>query len=127
MGEPGLRKFVFESPPPSREQLQCSGVFLEDGGLDVSAICISAEYRDQEFCRVGYFYRLEYDDPELAANPPTSVDWSRLCVVLSEEPNVTRFPIKWDSKTSAGSSSAAGQPTEEPVMKRQRAGEPDLD
>merc|ERR1719265_2070702 len=109
-------KFVFESPPPSRDQLQRSGVFTDDNQLDVSGICVSAEYRDQEFYRVGYYYRLEYDDPALQENPPQPVDWSRLRVVLNDDPHITRWSIKWDPTPSVGDAASVG--TEEPSPKR---------
>ena len=91
----GLLKFKFEVTPPSQSQLMASGVFVDDRP-DVCAVAVSALYRGREFCRVGYYYRLEYNDPNMNENPPTPVQWSKLCTMLSNEPKVTRYPIKWD-------------------------------
>ncbi|CAJ1458156.1 unnamed protein product [Effrenium voratum] len=93
---PGLRqgflKFNFESNPPSQKDVEASG-----GPLEVAGLFLAALYQGQEFCRVGYFVRYEYDDPELQENPPENVDWSRLHRVLSP-PRVTKFAIPWDSQ-----------------------------
>mmetsp|Transcript_95931 Transcript_95931/g.151026 ORF Transcript_95931/g.151026 Transcript_95931/m.151026 type:complete len:181 (+) Transcript_95931:32-574(+) len=94
----GMMKFVLESPPPPLTALQQSGIILSDGQPDVGGLYISAAYRGKEFCRIGYFIRLEYDDAELQQNPPQVVQWDRFTVALSK-PTATLTPIKWDDRS----------------------------
>ncbi|CAK9025649.1 unnamed protein product [Durusdinium trenchii] len=98
---PGLRqgflKFNFESAPPSKEDREALFGILADGfHVLVAGLYLSASYGGKEFCRVGYYVRYEYDDPELQENPPEMVDWNRVHRVLSA-PRVTKFVIPWDA------------------------------
>eukprot|EP00930_Biecheleria_cincta_P044745 TRINITY_DN30811_c0_g1_i2.p1 TRINITY_DN30811_c0_g1~~TRINITY_DN30811_c0_g1_i2.p1 ORF type:complete len:167 (+),score=30.64 TRINITY_DN30811_c0_g1_i2:54-554(+) len=70
VGSPGLpkgvMKFTFESDPPTQSDLQAAlGEIQKDSPLEVSGIYLAALYRGEEFCRVGYYVRHEYDDPAL--------------------------------------------------------------
>eukprot|EP00931_Biecheleriopsis_adriatica_P108188 TRINITY_DN82525_c0_g1_i1.p1 TRINITY_DN82525_c0_g1~~TRINITY_DN82525_c0_g1_i1.p1 ORF type:complete len:192 (-),score=28.91 TRINITY_DN82525_c0_g1_i1:109-639(-) len=97
----GLMQFTFEACPPSRSAIEESG-----GPLDVSGIYLSALYRGNEFCRVGYYLRHDYDDKELQEDPPQAVVWEKLQRVLST-PCITKFLIKWDNaETQTGEASA---------------------
>ena len=50
--------------------------------------------------RVGYYVNIEYDDPELNENPPSTPDVSRLTRhILAEKPRVTKFHIDWDDES----------------------------
>lgn len=109
----GLMKFVFESPPPSRNIIERSG-----GPFEVAGLYLSAVYRGAEFCRIGYFVRHEYEDAQLQENPPDVVDWPQLRRVLSD-PCVTRFSVAWDPtpcevKSAAMPSAAAAWDIEGP-------------
>ncbi|CAE7301526.1 ASF1 [Symbiodinium necroappetens] len=91
----GVQRFRFESSPPAQSAIEASG-----GPLEVAGLYLSALYRGEEFCRVGYYVRHDYDDPALQEDPPATVDWARLRRVLSE-PCVTKFQIPWDTTEAA--------------------------
>eukprot|EP00435_Cladocopium_sp_Y103_P022198 s1785_g5.t1 len=94
----GLLKFNFESAPPAKTDLEAKGADSQESGpLEVAGLYISALYGGKEFCRVGYYVRYEYDDPQLQENPPETVDWDHVHRVLSA-PRVTKFIIPWDSE-----------------------------
>lgn len=117
----GIQKFQFEVPAPSKAKLEQSGV------LEVAGLYLSASYRDQEFVRVGWYVRHEYDDPALneEGNQPPTIIWPKLRRILSE-PRVTRFPILWDqppatSEVETPAPAASEQSAaEEPAEKRPR-------
>mmetsp|Transcript_62932 Transcript_62932/g.121245 ORF Transcript_62932/g.121245 Transcript_62932/m.121245 type:complete len:227 (+) Transcript_62932:75-755(+) len=90
----GLMRFVFEAPAPTRRQIEESGSVA-----DTTAVYLTATYKGEEFCRIGYYVRHEYVEPLLQENPPEEVDWAMLRRVLSN-PCVTRFPIEWDMPQS---------------------------
>mmetsp|Transcript_68809 Transcript_68809/g.119477 ORF Transcript_68809/g.119477 Transcript_68809/m.119477 type:complete len:200 (-) Transcript_68809:123-722(-) len=123
VGNPGLSKgimkFVFQCAAPSKGDIIASGC-LERGeeGFDISGIYLSALYRDQEFCRVGYYLVVEYDDPKLQDDPPADTDWNRLQRKLST-PSVTLFSIAWDPRTDAQGGNAEqleAPPTDTPAI-----------
>lgn len=101
----GLMKFTLDVPCPSRAVIQSGGMHE-----DVAGMYIAGLYRDTEFCRVGYYVRHEYTDPDLIKKPPEVVDWSKLERVLSE-PCVTRFAIPWDQPTVPLPCPAVDQPS----------------
>ncbi|CAE8666111.1 unnamed protein product [Polarella glacialis] len=86
----GLMKFTMVASPPPQSTITLGG-----GPLEVAGLYLSAMYRGEEFCRVGYYVRHEHDEPTLAENPPQSVEWSKLVRQLST-PCVTQFLIAWD-------------------------------
>eukprot|EP00933_Yihiella_yeosuensis_P081773 TRINITY_DN95458_c0_g1_i1.p1 TRINITY_DN95458_c0_g1~~TRINITY_DN95458_c0_g1_i1.p1 ORF type:complete len:217 (+),score=34.21 TRINITY_DN95458_c0_g1_i1:37-651(+) len=90
----GILRFNFESDPPLQSQIEQAG-----GPKEVTGLYISAFYKDAEFCRLGYYIRFEYEDPELEENPPKRVQWNQLARVLSP-PCVTEFRIKWDEQAT---------------------------
>jgi len=96
----GPVEFKFEVEPPKVERLEAAG-----GVQEVQGIYISALYRNQEFTRIGYYLRHDYDDPAVQEDPPPTTDWSKVHRVLSE-PRVTRFDIKWDPPPVQAAASA---------------------
>lgn len=63
---------------------------------------ISALYKNQEFCRVGYYVSNEYVEEELKENPPTPPKFDLILrTILIDEPRLTRWPIIWDQKEEA--------------------------
>jgi len=86
----GKEVLTFESRAPSLQNLRSSGMIGENGELDVGALYLTAEYMGHEFCRVGFFLRLEYKDPALQESPPAEADWDQLCIILGD-PKITCF------------------------------------
>ena len=91
-------KFEFAAPAPN--------LFLvaKDDQLDVSAVFLSAGYKGQEFCRIGYYTKHEYPEGLFPVDPvtgieaiPENLDLSKLLRKIdSDNPRVTRFLINWD-------------------------------
>lgn len=119
VGSPGLpkgvMKFTLESDPPAQSDLQAAlGEVQKEGPLEVSGIYLAAFYRGQEFCRVGYYVRHEYDDAALQADPPTEICWQKLHRVLSE-PRVTKFQVDWAPQEQANAEEEPnGEPSKRP-------------
>jgi histone chaperone ASF1 len=55
----GLNKFSFSAPAPSLDNVPNSDL------MDMSAVILSAFYRNVEFIRVGYYVKNEYPDSEM--------------------------------------------------------------
>lgn len=110
----GVLKFVFDVPPPSQSMILSGG-----GPQDVAGLYLCAQYRGEEFTRVGYYVRYEYEDPAMQEEPPAVPDWGLLRRVLSD-PCVTRFPVRWDGLPPPSfcvpvSMTGWGQPASEPA------------
>ncbi|CAE8592371.1 unnamed protein product [Polarella glacialis] len=94
IGAPGLpkgvMKFTLEASAPSRSTIEAGG-----GPFEVTGLYLSATYKAEEFCRVGYYVRHDYENPSLTENPPETIEWSKLIRALSE-PCVTKFLNAWD-------------------------------
>mmetsp|Transcript_2292 Transcript_2292/g.4781 ORF Transcript_2292/g.4781 Transcript_2292/m.4781 type:complete len:218 (+) Transcript_2292:94-747(+) len=103
---PGLKQgvFGFDFPvaAPTKEMIEAAGVH------DVTVVCISLHYKDQEFHRASYLVRHEYDSAEMQENPPTDVNWEHLQRVLSA-PRIVIYTIDW------GLPGMTGLAAEEPV------------
>ena len=57
---------------------------------------ISVSYEKQEFFRVGYYIRNEYENPELNENPPPQPIVNQLNrFILAENPRISNFQIEW--------------------------------
>jgi histone chaperone ASF1 len=88
---PSTVKFIFDAPAPNLELVPPEDRF------EVSAIYFSVSYREQEFVRIGYYMRHEYDCEELIENPPAEFDIRRVKRTMDmANPHVTRYQIKWD-------------------------------
>lgn len=86
----GINKFVFEAGPPDTKRIPI------DELLGVTVILLTCSYDGREFVRVGYYVNNEYDDEELANDPPAKPVIEKIRRnVLAEKPRVTRFAIKW--------------------------------
>jgi histone chaperone ASF1 len=105
---PSTVKFIFDAPPPDLKLVPPEDIF------EVSCIYFSVSYRDQEFVRIGYYMRHEYDCEELQNEPPAELDIRRVRRVIDmENPHVTRYQIKWDDlqdQTPAAFSDVAAVP-----------------
>lgn len=101
-------QFVFEASAPN--------LFLvpKDDQLDVSAIILSAKYKDREFCRVGYYMRHEYPQVFVDSLRPATEGISEVILpelpcgenlnlnvlqrnVYVDNPRVTNYIIDWDA------------------------------
>jgi histone chaperone ASF1 len=88
---PSTVKFIFDAPAPDLQKVPPEDRF------EVSAIYFSVSYRAQEFVRIGYYMRHEYDCEELQNDPPAELDIRRVTRTMDmANPHVTRYPIKWD-------------------------------
>lgn len=64
--------------------------------LDVTVLLLTCSYREREFVRIGYYVRVDYQDPQLQENPPETPIADKLFRhVLSDKPKVTRYAIPW--------------------------------
>ena len=65
----------------------------------MTVILITTSYREQEFIRVGYYVKNEYEDPEMREIPPAELQLDKLIrTIASNEQRVTKFKINWDPK-----------------------------
>jgi histone chaperone ASF1 len=86
----GVNKFIFEADAPDVNRIPSSEM------LGVTVILLTCSYDGREFVRVGYYVNNEYDNEELATDPPSKPIIERIRRnVLAEKPRVTRFAIKW--------------------------------
>jgi len=88
---PSTVKFIFDAPAPDLSKVPPEDRF------EVSALYFSVSYREQEFVRIGYYMRHEYDCEELQNEPPEELDIRRVRRVMDmANPHLTRYAIKWD-------------------------------
>lgn len=86
----GVNKFVFNADPPNPARIPSSEL------LGVTVILLTCAYDSREFIRVGYYVNNEYDNEEMNAEPPKSIQFDRIVRnLLVDKPRVTRFAIKW--------------------------------
>lgn len=86
----GVNSFEFEAEAPSPSKLPQSDI------LGLTVILLTAAYRDQEFIKIGYYVRTEYETQELIDDPPKELDLSRVVRnILVDKPRVTRMNITW--------------------------------
>jgi histone chaperone ASF1 len=89
---PSTVKFIFDAPAPNLQLVPAEDRF------EVAVIYFSVSYREQEFVRIGYYMRHEYDCEELVENPPDELDIRRVKRTLDmANPHLTRYPIMWDN------------------------------
>eukprot|EP00915_Cephaloidophora_sp_WS-2016_P003021 GHVH01004092.1.p1 GENE.GHVH01004092.1~~GHVH01004092.1.p1 ORF type:complete len:160 (+),score=23.05 GHVH01004092.1:120-599(+) len=88
----GPMRFKFCAQPPAFEKMDLDEV------LGMSALLLTGIYNDEEFVRIGWYVQTFYIDPTVNLEPPAVPVWSSLkrCV-LSDEPRLTKFGIRWDS------------------------------
>ena len=87
----GINKFVLQADAPDISQIPSSDL------IGVTVVLVTCSYKEQEFCRVGYYVNNEYTG-ELAEGEevPTPIDMTKVTrQILSDKPRVTRFPINW--------------------------------
>ena len=69
---------------------------------------ITANFKGQEFVRIGYYVNNEYDDPELKDSPPAEPNFSKLTrIIAADQPRVTKFKINWESQPATSVTAAA--------------------
>jgi histone chaperone ASF1 len=110
----GVHSFLLCADAPRRQDLR----FL----LGVTALLVTCSYRDQEFCRIGYYVNNEHHDsgnnsnnanannrgeellldnkeggiPSFDEELERNLDLSQVVrTILADKPRVTRFPIQW--------------------------------
>lgn len=112
----GVHSFLLCADAPRRQDLR----FL----LGVTALLVTCSYRDQEFCRIGYYVNNEHHDsgnnnsnsnnannrgeelllldnnkggiPSFDEELERTLDLSQVVrTILADKPRVTRFPIQW--------------------------------
>lgn len=54
-------------------------IIPENDVLGVTVVLITCSFRNQEFVRVGYYVNNEYEDPVLRENPPSTVEFAKVC------------------------------------------------
>ena len=101
----GVHKFVLQSEAPDVTKLPPESI------LGVTVVLVTCTYRDQEFCRIGYYVNhevlllqgdiSEHDLEIPAENNDGALDVSRVVrTILADKPRVTRFPIQWDPRAA---------------------------
>ena len=100
----GVNKFVLAASPPDITQIPQADL------IGVTVVLVTCSYKEQEFCRVGYYVNNEYTG-ELAEGEeiPVPVDVSKVVRhILSDKPRVTRFPISWSDAALPAATSEDG-------------------
>eukprot|EP00771_Trimastix_marina_P002137 gnl/Trimastix_PCT/3250.p1 GENE.gnl/Trimastix_PCT/3250~~gnl/Trimastix_PCT/3250.p1 ORF type:complete len:223 (+),score=29.99 gnl/Trimastix_PCT/3250:41-670(+) len=91
----GLAKFVLQADPPDLSKIPHHDL------TGVTAVLLTCSYRGQEFIRIGYYLKNEFEDPELNENPPATIQPEQLIRTILDEPRVTRFSIDWRKPVGA--------------------------
>lgn len=65
--------FSSQAGPPDQS------IIPENDVLGVTVVLITCSFRNQEFVRVGYYVNNEYEDPVLRENPPSTVEFAKVC------------------------------------------------
>ncbi|KHN83200.1 putative histone chaperone asf-1 [Toxocara canis] len=63
----GRHKFSFEADSPDLSKIP------EDDVVEVTVLPLRCSYHEQLFIKVGWFVTLDYTDPEMKQNPPTTL------------------------------------------------------
>ena len=86
----GKSKFTLSCPAPDLDKIP------KDELVGSNVLVLSAEYKNQEFVRVGYYVNNKYNDEELDKNPPESPIIDKLVrEILSGKPIVTKKNIEY--------------------------------
>jgi histone chaperone ASF1 len=93
----GVHSFILQANAPSKHDL--------DQVLGVTAVVVTCSYRDQEFCRIGFYVNNEFHGtnneeqfglPLFHKEDETHIHLHEvLRTILADKPRVTRFPIQW--------------------------------
>ncbi|GMR37020.1 hypothetical protein PMAYCL1PPCAC_07215 [Pristionchus mayeri] len=87
----GRHKFVFEAASADITKIPVADL------IGVTVLLLKVRYNTQEFLNLGWYVKVEYNDPELVENPPSSPILNKLNRrVLTDDLRVTTYPIKWD-------------------------------
>jgi len=92
----GTYEFAMEASAPDPSKIPPEDI------VGITVVLVTCSYRSQEFIRVGYYVRVEYEDEPLRENPPEVPKVDRLLRhVLDDQPRVTRFPVAFDGADAA--------------------------
>ncbi|CAK72461.1 unnamed protein product (macronuclear) [Paramecium tetraurelia] len=90
----GLMQFTITSQPPNYQLIPS-----KEDLFSVSALILTAKYRQKEFFRVGYYVYNNYTEAELIENEPQVVLIDRVYrQILGSNPRITKFPIDWEGQ-----------------------------
>ncbi len=108
----GTNKFVLTADPPDASKIPPTDI------LGVTVVLVTVSYREQEFCRVGYYVNNEFtggpvgeDGYPIDGSPVDVANVQRQ--ILSDKPRVTRFPIDWGMGTTVDATGASADATME--------------
>ncbi|GMH40005.1 hypothetical protein BSKO_07909 [Bryopsis sp. KO-2023] len=86
----GKYKFVFQADAPDPSKIP------KDDLVGLTAVLLSCSYREQEFLRIGYFVRVEFEDEKLKEDPPANPKVEQLQRnLLESDPRITHYAIDW--------------------------------
>lgn len=101
----GIHTFLLQAEAPYLDSSNVSSSRQEEFHiLGVTALLVTCSYRDQEFCRIGYYVNNEWNGNNnefIGDQQQQYVDESTLSLqnvvrtILADKPRVTRFPIQW--------------------------------
>ncbi|CAD8045771.1 unnamed protein product [Paramecium primaurelia] len=90
----GFMQFTITSQPPNYQLIPS-----KEDLFSVSALILSAKYRQKEFFRVGYYVYNNYTEAELIENEPQVILIDRVYrQILGSNPRITKFPIDWEGQ-----------------------------
>lgn len=86
----GKYKFIFQANAPDPSKIP------KDDLVGLTAVLLSCSYKDQEFLRIGYFVRVEFEDENLKEDPPANPSVDQLQRhLLESDPRITHYAIDW--------------------------------
>lgn len=89
----GISQFVFEADPPKWDQIPKHDL------LGVTILLLTCSYKEQEFVRIGYYVKNDYNDPALREEPPEEIKIESVeRLILDSKPRITLFKINWDDQ-----------------------------
>lgn len=90
----GISKFVLFAPAPDINKIRREDL------VGVTVVLITCSYLEQEFIRIGYYVRTEYNE-EGVEELPDPFDVAKLYRnMLTDEPRVTRFAVNWSGQSN---------------------------
>jgi histone chaperone ASF1 len=86
----GVHRFKFEADSPNVKNIPAEEL------IGVTVVLLACSYRAQQFITIGFYVSVEYEDPDLQENRPNPPQYEKLTRrIVTEDPRVTRYPIKW--------------------------------